>query len=348
MSALSDLAASMAVGTFASLSSIGMDAVFHGSGGFSGTINPYAMRAVYDSVLKRIHFLGSDHGGGDWRHCVYDLASNTHSVLPDPPWLIYPTDYNDAHGYCLTALSVSNRRLYRMPYGTADVYYFNLDSGVWTGPFSDTLDPNGQVINSIAFFDDINSLALLSSRGRQDKYSESTGLWTNFGLTSTMNSTWNWVTNDPVNHLVIMGSSTNALWKYTAAGVFSRQADLAASLIYPSDGNGQKIGCWDVDPVTGTHIILTSSDYSRVLKNYNPLTDTWSANSAVVPSFPALTSIVSTPVPEYGVICYEWSAGGGGTLGGQINGMFLYKHAASTPPDPPPPDNTLKLALLRL
>ncbi len=339
-------AITMDAGTWAAVATTGMMAAFGGTGGTDDIINTYSMELVRDPVDRCSYFLGSDHGGNPtpgatatYRFVRYSELTNAWTVLPTPPWahvLEVPDVYTDAHGYQLTAINVTGRKLYRLPYGRNIVRVYDLDLETWSE--LPAVDAENLIVGTIVFFPERNEL--LYSRGGGGtgiiwSYSLATTTWSDIspaGLAAgSVSATWQWSIYNAFKHEVLFGSSSNHLWKYSSAGVFTRLTDIP-DLYRTYNGTGQA-GMWTADP-SGKYIIITdpSEDPAnpgppgtgtvgtgRNTYTYDSTTQTY-ASAVTMPNRNFSGVIDGVPINELGVTM--WIT----TINSAAN-VYLYKYA---------------------
>jgi hypothetical protein len=337
--ALETLAASMSAGEWAALTTTGVATalLFPASSG-SNTIIPYAVNLAWDSVLKRAHFIGTDHGAPSGAvlpyHVWFDTITNTWTTQTNPAWATQalPAGYDDAHGYHLTAQNVTGRRLYRNPYSqTGTIRFFDLDSSDTTAAAEWSTLPSagvsiGSVINAIEFFPDRNSLIWFCADGNVREFSETTQTWATItpgsfpAFQGGAGGAWQHCIYNPVRQEMLFYGSTLKLWTYSAAGVWSQKAD-TPSTYRTYDGSGYT-GIWVVDPASGHYLILTdpTNGTGRNMYSYNSATDTYSSATAI-PDKRLLGQYLACSIPSAGVTLWAYAQR---TVGA---GVYLYKHA---------------------
>jgi len=340
-SALGTLANSMQPGQWTELPTAGMVAAFTGTGGSTGSINPYGMSLVRDPVGKAIYYLGSDHGGNytpasgplsTYRFVKYSDATNAWTIMPNPPHvLIDQNGYSDAHGYHLTALDPVRRELYRMAYSAKTPHVFNLDTQAWT--MLPELPEGNYTMKGLTFFPERNALLVMSDSGTIYEMVRPGTTWSVItpAPSTGLVSTWQWVECHPVLHECLFGSSTGKLWKYTAAGVFTQLNDIPATY-RTYDGSGLN-GQWLPDPASSVYLIMTdpTNGTGRNMYQYDSATQTYTAATPVPNKHLSnSTNWTATAVPDLGVTFWARTTGGGG---GSAN-VYVYKHGAAAPPEP--------------
>jgi hypothetical protein len=316
-SALSDLAASMKAGDWRMLVTNNILQVFTGTGGSCNFINPYSDALKWDPVGHRAYFLGSDHGGTpgqNYRFVCYDESTNTWIRLPDPPW---HTDipYNDAHGYDKTTIDPVARILYRNPYNSTTVRTYIITTGAWS-----TLPdgPGGAACcDAIDYFPDLGGLVRIAGSATAILYNKAAGQWSSLGSVSSLSSTWTFAEYNPVHKVMVLGSSTNAMFKVNTSGQLSALKTMA----YPVYDGSAWTGVFTVDPVSGDYLVFTPTD--RTMHVYDVTTDTWK-QAATPPPAGALSggALNAAPIEEYGVNLFVHCKSGCQTI--------VYKHADGT------------------
>ena len=136
-SALSDLAASMAPGTFAELT--GMNNWNNGNilvpcgTGIANSITQYANKAVWNPVARRFQFVGSPHDGvgctgTNVRGVYYDEASNTWGILPTP----LSSSNQPQHSYDQNTINPSTGEHFYKQYNSKAFQKLNSGFSSWT------------------------------------------------------------------------------------------------------------------------------------------------------------------------------------------------------------------------
>jgi hypothetical protein len=327
-SELAALAASMEPGTWAELTTSGLVEAATGTGGATNLVFPYADSTKWDPVARRALFIGSDHGGhptpgptASFRFIELDEIDNAWRILPTPPWAEVNVGgaYNDAHGYDKTAIDAEGRRLFRNPYNSTLIRVYDLDADTWSTLPETDLAAGGACCDAIEWFPERGGLVWSRGTGGQYFYDASSETWSALGSESSLGSTWMFAEHDPVHHVVLLGSSTGALFVVPAAGALEPRADIPGEVsIY--DGSGWN-GVVTVDPVSGDYLVLSAGE--RRLHVYDVVEDRWEI-AVDAPPDPSVESVQATPIPGAGVVMFTHCDGGD-------CGVWLYKHAATTP-----------------
>jgi len=317
--ALSDLAAQMKPGDWRSLAANNMLAVFTGTGGSSNMINAYADALKWDPVGHRAYFLGSDHGGDfneSYRFVTYDESTNTWIRLTQPPWSVSPPgSYYDAHGYDKTAINPEARLLYRNPYNSSTVRVYNIVTGAW----SSLPDASGGAAccDAIEYFPELDGLVRIAGSSSAILYSSSTRQWSTLGSAASLSSTWTIAEYNPVHKVMVLGSSTNALFKVNASGQVSPLKTMGASVYDGSAWNG----VMTVDPVSGDYLVFTPTN--RVMHVYDVTADSWKLGDRQPPATSLSGgSLNAAPISNYGVVLFAHCKSGCQTI--------VYKHSAGS------------------
>src|SRR5262249_10269889 len=94
-------AASMQSGTWAELATSDINATLTGTiGGATGNIIPYSDELVWNSMARKVFFLGGDHKSNPAdtrdhpRFVSYTDSTNTWQREPDPPWLLSTMNFH--------------------------------------------------------------------------------------------------------------------------------------------------------------------------------------------------------------------------------------------------------------
>lgn len=328
-SPLSMLAASMAPGTWAQLSTNNIVPALGQTGGASGFIFGYTDKAVWDAQTRRLYYLGSDHNPSPAtpRFVQYDDTSNTWSVLPAPSW--FPTVVGTAmHGYHHTAIDVAGRRLWHRPYNNFQLKQYNLDSGAWSN--LPTLSTEySAVATGMDFAPWLGTQGWLlhhqtesGTQGSIYRYDPAANNWSRIAnKTLTTGDIHNVAECAAViQRGVFGGGGQAAVSRVDSAGTVTPNVTTAPR----SYGINDSIVTHD--PVTGEFLFLWGPSNWR---KYNALTNTWTVMTGTAqalaspnhtPSTPA-HGIVACPCPTYGVILFVkmWNASDGT--------VWVYKHA---------------------
>lgn len=255
-----------------------------------------------------------------------------------------PTDW--AHCYDHLAIdSVRHRVLYRN-YDTTNIYEYSIAGGSWSQSIPSWNGGVHQVAGVLENFDTLDSLIFIDGDWGIFKYTRSSGQWSTLGSTNAggqfpMGSYSNVGKYNNITNTMIFGGGapcfqvspcSNRLYRLQANGTITRQGDSPMNMAI-SDASHAAIVT--VDPNTGHFLIAITNDGTTAKWwDYNDATDQWIeiTSSAARPPF---FTIHGADGPVYGVVCspiynYLVTMCVGGQPGFQH--VWLYKHAASTPP----------------
>lgn len=340
------LAASMAPGTWADLTGTNTAAAMTGAAGDSSLFCPYAGQMAWDSVLKRSHFVGSDHDNTGQpidvsidRHCIFDSKTNqwiwgcpsyVTAFGITNPW----PQYIDAHGYFCTAIDSARRKLWRNIYGSSTFWLFDLDQDDTTDPANWTTftlaaydNPSG-VINTIVAHEALDAIIWTTSGGNIWEINRATRIPTLIA-SGIGNGSWCMAAYDPfykkTYHYIV-----GRIYTYGANRVLTRLGDLPSTLqtaIYDVVSNGSN-GTWWTDPLNGDLYLVTGThDGRRFMKMTSPgvagVSDSvWSTSGVTQPtSYPndsgGTNNVLQYVVPECGGVLTTW-ANRAGPAGGMV------------------------------
>ncbi len=346
-SALGDLAASMAPGTFAELTGMGG----WSSGAIlsptdlgcitSDYITQYAEKAPWDPVGKRVMFVGQTHGncyGG--RFVIYGDSTNAWS---QGPWPSAICQSGTATSPCFSHAYDHNT----VDPATGDLYYRNYSSTTFlrfrNGSWSSLPAPAMQAVQccgALEFFPDMSRLIFVDGDWGVWAFNPSSSAWTLLANTNgsnagsslpklPMSSTAVFALYDPVLKIVLFGGGSN-LYKLSASGTIT-------TLKTPPMSLGVTNAVVAVDSTGGKYIVLSGSS----MWQYDASTDTWTQLAITVPSvLLALNGVgdglVETSISTYGVIMYTKYDNGSSKV-------YLYKHSptAAVQVKPMPPTSVV-------
>src|SRR2546421_2435389 len=132
--ALSNLAASLAPGTWAELTTNNIAPTLAFTGGASGTTFGFTENGVWDPLSRQFLYIGGDHSPTMPDTCPrfvsYLESTNTWQMLPEPAW--FPCTPGSAmHGYDHTAIDPIHRNLYHRPYNDMVVRKLDMSTNTW-------------------------------------------------------------------------------------------------------------------------------------------------------------------------------------------------------------------------
>ena len=331
-SALGDVAASMAPGSFAQVTGMsnwnsgGILVPSDISGCNTGDyITSYAEKAPWDPIGKRMLFVGQVHGtcyGG--RFVIYTDSNSTWSIGPWPSGICQSGTANSpcfSHAYGHNTVDPATGTLYfRQAY---TMKFFKYSNSAWTS-ISSPPTGSSQCCGALEYFPEMGKLLYLDGDWGLWAYNPSSNSWAALANTSVasaisglpnlmMASTTVFALYNPVQHVVLFGGGSR-LYKVNAAGQFT-------TLRSPPVPIGVTQAVVSVDPVGGKNIVLSGSS----MYEYDSSADTWSQLAIALP--PVLTAIggvgeglVETPVTTYGVIMYT-------KYNFDSSAVYLYKHS---------------------
>jgi hypothetical protein len=150
--------------------------------------------------------------------------------------------------------------------------------------------------------------------GVQLFFDESSQQWSPLGSEASLASTWMFAEYNPVHRVVILGSSTGALFKLSSLGALVPLGDVPVAIYDGSAWNGVVT----VDPVSGDFLVLTPP--SRQLHVYDVVSDTWRLGPHPPPD-PGMDAVLGTPIAAHGVTAFTHCHHSGNC------GVWVYKHA---------------------
>jgi hypothetical protein len=342
-SALSALAASMAPGTWAQLSVSNQNALL-GVGSISGTMVHYCNKMPWNPKSRKIEILAEDHNWGHVRYVQYDEATNQFVLVAADAGFGSATQHGYDHNvvnpytgdyyYKRAQMSTTagtlgaSRKLLGAsgfsPLPTAATNYEQIAVGAcwWSGSFAGAGSQGCfMVFNSgdsfgnandgqIVAFDPLTNQWFFNKHGMAPFYSVNG---------STYHSVMEYSAKK--NCAVYGGGNEqpNKLWRLNADGSYTAMPNVPSGKAV-----GIQRGNLAVDPVTGNFLLLSSRELWQLdpsgAGTWTQLTGTRTPPAGVgVPNAP--DGVISTSIPEYGVVAYiTQTESTGGTF-------FVYKHA---------------------
>lgn len=343
--ALGDLAASMAPGTFAQVSGM---TNWNGGAILSPTsisgcttgdyITEYAEKAPWDPVNRRMVFVGQAHGncyGGQF--VIYTDASSTWSTGPWPSGICQSGTASNpcfSHAYGHNTVDPATGILYfRQAY---TMQFFKFSGGAWSSIAAPPTQSE-QCCGALEFFPDMKKLIYLDGDWGLWAYDPAGNSWTELANANVANaapslinlpmaSTTVFALYNPVQKVLLFGGGSSGLYKMDATGKIT-------TMHAPPVPLGVTNAVVSVDPVGGKNIVLAGT----TMYQYDSSTDTWTPLAIALPS--VLTGLggvgdglVETPVTTYGVIMYT-------KYDNANSAVYLYKHSATpavaAKPQPP-------------
>jgi hypothetical protein len=353
---LETAAATMAPGTFVTLTTVGLTRELTEPCMDSSNIFEYADSAAWDPIRRTWNFVGETHGTclqGDW--IIYDDATNTWSIGPTPiPCMQISSG-------CPNARHQWDH--YSMDYTTGDQYYRHLNNAVlrytavtntWDQlpylPPPLTPGDDSSCCVPTSYFPERAGLYLFDSRNGIWFWTKATNTWELVANTTLILDPGKPIINDirgdmlaeynPITHEIMFGGGdlSKSAYKIDTSGTITKLND------FPSDLLGQVLILYNHltwDPASGRFLLFyaTGSIYE-----YNSPTDTWTLMPYTHPfKIPGPTEALAEimggmgAVPTYGVLMYfKWTSAGGSQI-------WLYKHQAGVLDTlrPKPPTNLL-------
>lgn len=342
--ALGKLAASMAPGTWAQLTTSNQDAVI-GVGNVSGSTITYSNSMPWNPFSKVIEITGSDHGWGHIRYMRYDEATNQFVLVADDPGLgpYHGQDETTVNPYTgdvyrrvddsSSAIDVRRKLVNVSTFSALGLLtgqpYQQVANGTcwWSGPFV-----GGGSQGAFMTFNGGNSNNTTND-GQIAAYNPLTNTWfynqegraPNYGSGFTYNSL---IEYSRVKNVAVYGGGDAApdrLWRISSDCSVLAMPNVPAGKEVGMQGGSA--GLFVDEPVTGNFLLLSEGE----LWELNPSgAGTWTQQTGarVPPSGVGAPSAAGTPpkwviassIPEYGVVAFITQPGNtGGTF-------FLYKH----------------------
>ena len=323
-SELSEKAASLAVGDWVELNTNfpsliqGQDFVWSDS-------------ASWDSQNEQVNWICSPVGQDDYYHYRYDVVTNTWSRVTTPHGV------RSGHGYDVNTADHDGHIFYTR-HSEGSVH-----RGTWNGngySWETLPEPNITVVaaNSLTWMDHLDGgrggLAFVSGDGRATwyKFSPPAGWQTPFDR-SVWGSPHPFSEYSPKDRVLWAGSGNNYP---RASKLLTENGDWLTMVDAPSGCNLRvSDALHGYDPVSGRFLLLcdTGRWYEFDHRNggrYTDITnDMGNRPDIVIGRGTAITSI-----PEYGVVMVVQGQGSSASNNPRP-GVWIYKHAPSTPPPPP-------------
>jgi glucose/arabinose dehydrogenase/fibronectin type 3 domain-containing protein len=331
--AMGQLAASMAPGTWAELTTLNEVPTLQANGLGHAILN-FAEDGGWDPVTQQFFFLGSDHkddlNDDDPRFVAYSATTNSWRIMPTPNWI----PHSNNHGYDHNALDPDHGWFFHRTFATRDVFRYDIASGAWsqlpTIPQAVMDYPN--CCMGLEYFPEMNGLVLAGSAGVgvPDEvyfYSYASNQWSRI-VDNTPMGTWNnFVEYNPVHKLAIYGGGNDnkQLYSLSSTGVATALRNAPIEL-------GVMNAIVTVDPVSGD--FLAAGAHGEFY-SYDIQADRWTSLPGPAPIFDPCREpdilvwhTIAAPVSTYGVVMFvkfyfedpvsrAW--------------VYLYKHAASAP-----------------
>ncbi|MCA9472997.1 MAG: hypothetical protein MRJ96_10845 [Nitrospirales bacterium] len=353
-SELSDVANSMAPGTWAELKSEGFtqDYVLYPGERQDPSVN-YLGEVTWDPTSRKILFIGSGHLVPAIMH-FYSESTNT--------WTrdlkIYGVKKGLSHGYNHNSISPQHR-IMGFLYAAASslrVHRYHIDSNSWSE--GATTSNDGGHAHAMEYFPDRGKWYIADGTyGIIREYDHVSDSWKTHASGKrecfanpgdpTAGYIHSFAAYNPIEHVIIFGGgntesggkfyNSKAWCKMDVNGNITLLPPAPAYLQLPHTSIG---GLQTIDPVSGDFLVLTKSDdmYAFDFSENRWRTVNHQATSPGIFSTPSSNFIYGfvVPINTYGVVLYARYTGGN-------NSTWLYKHAqggSSAPPPPPPPPPT--------
>lgn len=261
----------------------------------------YADKAVWDATRRQIYFTGGGHASQE-KTIVYSDNTNTWTDLGSPPW--YTVNPGGAvHGYQHNAFTGNTH--YYLHFANTTVHTRNVDNGNASWGVLNTsgvsLGSDG-AIGSLEWFPTFGSgsLIIIDFFGI---YRWNGTSWSSLGQRA-MGGYHNAGVYSPIKDLMYFGggNGSGALYTMSNTGVMTAKASCPVEF-------GIIASVTTVDPVSGK-LLVASKD--RVIRVYDPTTNTWSTDTAPPPGFWSgnlysegdAMGIVAAPIYDYGVTMF--------------------------------------------
>lgn len=335
--ALSALAASMTVGTWAALSTTSQNTFIGSQSGASGSLIHYGNGVSWNPISKVIEIVACDHQGAtpSMEHVRYTDSTNAYSraqSLPCVPGI--------GHNYDHTVVNPTNGDLYHTLYagftGSIQVYRKTFGASTFSSigsinPISDQVSHGSCWWSGTFTGTGVQGCWLVydngNGTGQLRAYNPLTSTWfySSDSASPGANSGGDYHTvceYSAIKNVAVYGgggTNFNRLWKIDSARTITALTNV------PS---GKQVGIQQgnlvCDPVTGNFLLLSAGQ----LWELNPTgSGTWTQQTGSrappggVGNPTAPDGVVSTAISTYGVIAYiTQTTGSGGTT-------YLYKHA---------------------
>jgi hypothetical protein len=320
--ALGSLAASMTPNSWAELTNT---SGFNGGTIFTRCVHSslaYCNEAVWDSVDKRVYFIGSGHGDWSSSNCIafiqYNDATDTWSTLPKPPF------YSEMHhGYDHTAICVDRREIYHKTSGGENLYKYDMNTGQWslqTGTYNSSVDCR---YGALEYFPDLGSLLFYRE---PYLWNLATERWTevsNNFQNKTPSGDWTYhcfAEYNPVHKVMIMGGGNGSVNLYKL-GTDGQMVQMNQAPF----GLGVNGSIEYADTRTGKFIVYAEDGSNRMF-TYDVTSDTWTQLSGTAPfrtGYGNWKNLVGCFISTYGVGFYvQWD--------GSSSKIYLYKPPAGS------------------
>jgi hypothetical protein len=305
--ALGDLAASMAPGTWKLLPGTGLTYDLIDAGN-AQVILEYSESCVWDPNTEQVLFCGQGHYAA-FRFIGYDAATNEWRKRPDPSWM-----GGIGHSYDHNAIDEARGRFYFVKYSGSQIYEYNTATSSWRTLTSiPSSVGNVTCCKALEYFPELNGLVVVGG-GNVGLYNTSTGQWSSLASGLAMGIYEHFAEYSPVAKAMFFGGGAGDrnVYKLDASGRVTKLGNAPFGL-------GANQSTVTVDPVSGVFLV-NSAD--KQLYTFDITTDTW---TQIYPFLPFRTfTTIATPVSSHGVVLY---------FAGDYNTaptVYIYKHSAGT------------------
>jgi len=268
----------------------------------------YSDKAVWDPGRKQIYFTGGGHAAQE-KTIVYDDDTNTWTDLGSPPW--YSVNPGGAtHGYQHNAFAGNTQ--YYLQFSSTTIRTRDVTSGNSNWGTLNTSGVNlgsGGAIGALEWFPTFGTGSLIIAYGNAAGLYRWNGTsWSILG-TPSMGAYHNAGVYSPIRDLMYFGggNASSQLYTLSKTGVITARANCPVQF-------GIISSVTTVDPVSGK-LVLACDD--RVIRVYDPTTNTWSTDTAPPAGFWSgniysegdAMGIVAAPIYDYGVTLFLTIAG---------------------------------------
>lgn len=310
--ALAVLAATLSAGDWAELTVSGLTTgMFDAS---STNVLDYCTKGAFDPVARQVRFFGQGHYD-DQRWVLFDEATNTFSMLSDPPWDDGGSSQPSyiGHGYQHNTIDpVTGDDYYRMLDGVVQRY--DRSTETWselTGPAS-----GSAVAGAIEWLPSIGSAGgLVAHVGEYlSRWDANADSWSSVSSTLTPAANHSIAHYSTPNDCVVLGGGNDKLklWKVGPSGDVTALTDCPIAV-------GVTTAVTACCPVSGDLLVIGGDSSARVLDVSG---DSWSTLSLTgAPAFGTVSSssrIIAVQLDAYGVVMFIFGAAAE---------VWLYKHA---------------------
>jgi hypothetical protein len=313
-SALGDLAASMAPGTWAELKTNGLTPALLQVPRPVMIYNvlEYQNSGVWDPTSHQVLFVGGPHDGLG-KFITYDEQTNTWRQEPDPK----PEDMLATHGYDHNTINPNTGELYFRPYDSSNIWKYHIPTKTWSRL---TRIPNEEYncCGAIEYFPERNGI-LFVGRNEIEFYSFGWRSWSTPSATIKTGPYHATAEYSPVDKVVVFGggSGVKTVYVMDQKGGVKRATDSP----FPLDSGGHAI--FTADPASGKFLLFAEDGTFHV---YDAVTDRWQLQSQRPPFFDVgqygpVSCSIAIPISTHGVVMVL-------TYNARRPTVFLYKHAA--------------------